>query len=102
MNIIGGVHLRWLSVLFPILMSAMLSHCNAADNRKIHVVYMGDLPRNGVTSAHHISLLETVLGSASLAKDSLVYSYGRSFNGFAAKLSPQEVEMFSSNRKPTE
>ncbi|CAN1320748.1 unnamed protein product [Linum perenne] len=95
MNIIGGVHLRWLSVLFPILMSAMLSHCNAADNRKIHVVYMGDLPRNGVTSAHHISLLETVLGSASLAKDSLVYSYGRSFNGFAAKLSPQEVEMFS-------
>ncbi|CAI0414184.1 unnamed protein product [Linum tenue] len=34
-------------------------------------------------------------GSASLAKESLVYSYGRSFNGFAAKLSPPEVDTFS-------
>ncbi|KAK9993838.1 hypothetical protein SO802_023541 [Lithocarpus litseifolius] len=29
------------------------------------------------------------------AKESLIYSYGRSFNGFAAKLSDEEVETFS-------
>ena len=33
--------------------------------------------------------------SASAAKESLIYSYGRSFNGFAAKLSDGEVERLS-------
>ncbi|CAN0841540.1 unnamed protein product [Linum grandiflorum] len=94
MNTIGGGRSRWFSVLYPIVLAAMLMH-SIADDRKIHVVYMGDLPNDGVTSAHHVSLLENVLGSASLAKESLVYSYGRSFNGFAAKLSPQEVAKFS-------
>lgn len=32
---------------------------------------------------------------ASLAKDSLVYSYERSFNGFAAKLTDEEASKFS-------
>ncbi|CAI0414176.1 unnamed protein product [Linum tenue] len=55
---------------------------------------MGDRPHHsGDTSTslvgQHISI------SASLAKESLVYSYGRSFNGFAAKLSPPEVDTFS-------
>lgn len=30
--------------------------------------------------------------SADAAKELLIYSYGRSFNGFAAKLSDEEVE----------
>ena len=33
--------------------------------------------------------------SASTAKESLLYSYGKSFNGFAAKLNDEEVEKFS-------
>ncbi|KAK9984480.1 hypothetical protein SO802_034005 [Lithocarpus litseifolius] len=45
-------------------------------------------------SSHH-SMLVSVLGSASTAKDSLLYSYGKSFNGFAAKLTDEEVEKFS-------
>jgi hypothetical protein len=30
-----------------------------------------------------------------LAKESLIYSYGKSFNGFAAKLTDEEVAKFS-------
>ena len=33
--------------------------------------------------------------SSTSAKDSLIYSYGRSFNGFAAKLTDEEVARFS-------
>lgn len=33
--------------------------------------------------------------STLLAKESLIYSYGRSFNGFAAKLTDGEVAKFS-------
>lgn len=33
--------------------------------------------------------------SASVAKESLVYSYGRSFNGFAAKLTSEEATRIS-------
>ncbi|KAJ7960209.1 cucumisin-like [Quillaja saponaria] len=40
-------------------------------------------------------MLETVLGSTEAAKESLIYSYGRSFNGFAAMLSGEEVDKCS-------
>lgn len=33
--------------------------------------------------------------SASAAKESLIYSYGRTFNGFAAMLSDEEVARFA-------
>ncbi|KAK9276300.1 hypothetical protein L1049_005831 [Liquidambar formosana] len=68
-------------------------HC---DEKKVHVIYMGEWPQGDVTlrSVHH-SMLENVLGRTSLAKESLIYSYGKSFNGFAAKLSDEEVERFS-------
>ncbi|XP_058106319.1 cucumisin-like [Magnolia sinica] len=57
---------------------------------------MGELPKNGVSAASlHHTMLEDVLGSSAAAKESLVYSYGRSFNGFAARLSPEEVKRFS-------
>ncbi|PIA49723.1 hypothetical protein AQUCO_01300461v1 [Aquilegia coerulea] len=57
---------------------------------------MGELPKgNHITSSSlHTSMLEDVLGSGSAAKESLVYSYGRSFKGFAAKLSDEEAAMF--------
>ncbi|EXC11902.1 Xylem serine proteinase 1 [Morus notabilis] len=64
---------------------------------QVHIVYMGDKPKGqifgGSTScSEHRSMLESVLGSADAAKELLIYSYGRSFNGFAAKLSDEEVE----------
>ncbi|XP_074358073.1 cucumisin-like [Apium graveolens] len=53
---------------------------------------MGDLPQGGesLQSTHH-NILQDVLGSHSLAKEALLYSYHRSFNGFAAKLADAEV-----------
>ncbi|XP_047943113.1 cucumisin-like [Salvia hispanica] len=50
---------------------------------------MGDRPQDRA-STHH-GMLQSVLGSASAAKDSLVHSYGKSFDGFAAKLSEEEA-----------
>ncbi|KAK4844358.1 hypothetical protein QYF36_019232 [Acer negundo] len=89
--------------------------------RKVHVVYMGERPPGDISvhSTHHYSMLKNVLGrpqdpevivnsviaivddkslvncSSTSAKDSLIYSYGRSFNGFAAKLTDEEVARFS-------
>ncbi|CAI0412170.1 unnamed protein product [Linum tenue] len=64
------------------------------------IVYMGDRPHNietptAAASAVHISLLHKVTGSVSLASESLVYSYSKSFNGFAAKLTKAESEKLS-------
>ncbi|XP_068661745.1 subtilisin-like protease SBT4.14 [Aristolochia californica] len=71
-----------------------------ADNvieRKTYIVYMGDVSNTKstlATEAHH-DLLTSVLGENSLAKESLVYSYSKSFNGFAAKLRPEEAKSLS-------
>ncbi|KAJ4972150.1 hypothetical protein NE237_005249 [Protea cynaroides] len=45
------------------------------------------------TESVHLGLLEQVLETSS-ARESLVYSYKKSFNGFAAKLSEQEQKKF--------
>ncbi|KAL0331334.1 UNVERIFIED_CONTAM: Cucumisin [Sesamum angustifolium] len=57
---------------------------------------MGDRPQGGfsLASTHH-SMLRSVLESGSSAEESLVYSYDRSFNGFAAKLTKQEAASIS-------
>ncbi|XP_047320415.1 subtilisin-like protease SBT4.3 [Impatiens glandulifera] len=62
--------------------------CEAIDEeRKVYIVYMGRLPEDKQYSAnsHHISMLE------SLVKGTLIRSYTRSFNGFAANLTPEEA-----------
>ncbi|RWR71954.1 cucumisin-like protein [Cinnamomum micranthum f. kanehirae] len=80
----------FLSFLFAAL--ALNCHCQ---EKKVHIVYLGGLPKAGPSPAllHH-SMLKDVLGSSARAKESLVYSYGRSFNGFAAKLSDDEAVKF--------
>ncbi|CAI0411114.1 unnamed protein product [Linum tenue] len=67
---------------------------------QVYIVYMGDRPRPGIAgtaaaSALHISLLHQVTGSATAASESLVCSYSRSFNGFAARLTKTESEKLS-------
>ncbi|XP_011081160.1 cucumisin-like [Sesamum indicum] len=86
---------RILSLLYPLLLSALVLNCHCKE-RKLHVVYMGGRPQEDVSvaSKHH-AMLHRVLGSASAAKDSLVHSYGRSFNGFAAKLTQEEAARIS-------
>ncbi|KAK1399599.1 Cucumisin [Heracleum sosnowskyi] len=81
---------RPLLFLCLICLSAFTSNCH--EEKKVHIVYMGDLPEEG-ESLHstHYNILNDVLGSHSLAKEALLYSYGRSFNGFVAKLADAEV-----------
>ncbi|KAF3959617.1 hypothetical protein ACB098_10G058800 [Castanea mollissima] len=82
-------------LLHTLLLAALLMSCHGQE-RKVHIVYMGEKPQGdfSVASMHH-SMLERVLGSTSTAKESLIYSYGKSFNGFAAKLTDEEVTKFS-------
>ncbi|GMY30190.1 cucumisin-like isoform X1 [Fagus crenata] len=81
-------------LLYPLLLAALLLSCHGLE-RKVHIVYMGERPQGdfSVASTHH-SMLARVLESTSTAKESLIYSYGKSFNGFAAKLT-DEVAKFS-------
>ncbi|XP_048324616.2 subtilisin-like protease SBT4.13 [Ziziphus jujuba] len=77
------------------MLSLSLSKCTAIENddRKEYIVYMGSLPEDGLYSptANHISLLQGVLQGSNIEK-SLVRSYKRSFNGFAAKLTDTEKQ----------
>ncbi|KAJ6415269.1 hypothetical protein OIU84_004123 [Salix udensis] len=84
-----------LSLLCPLLAVAFLVHCHASE-KKVHIVYMGERRQgdSSPASTHH-SMLAGIMGSSESAKKSLVYSYGRSFNGFAARLSDEEVEKLS-------
>ncbi|XP_058068830.1 subtilisin-like protease SBT4.3 [Magnolia sinica] len=61
----------------------------------VYIVYLGDLPKNEfpVETLHH-SILEQVLESGS-ARDYIVYSFKKSFNGFAARLTEQEQQKLS-------
>ncbi|PON64043.1 Subtilase [Trema orientale] len=82
-------------LLYSLLVATFVLNCHG-DDRKVHVVYMGDRPQGDFSAAStHHSMLKSVLGSPSRAKDSLIYSYGKSINGFAAKLSDEEVARFS-------
>ncbi|XP_048320426.2 cucumisin-like [Ziziphus jujuba] len=84
-------------LLYPLLFAAFVLNCHGLqEERKLHIVYMGEPPEGefSVASTHH-AMLANVLGSASSARESLVYSYGRSINGFAAKLTDKEVEKLS-------
>ncbi|CAL1374614.1 unnamed protein product [Linum trigynum] len=66
---------------------------NLQQDRKLYIVYMGDRPKaDAPPSALHRSLLHRATGSLRLAADSLVYSYHRSFNGFAAKLTESQKD----------
>ncbi|KAJ8766203.1 hypothetical protein K2173_021720 [Erythroxylum novogranatense] len=79
-------------VLYSLLLESFLVH-GIGDERKVHIIYMGDKPRGSYSAAEaHHSMLQTVLGSTFSARESLVHSYERSFNGFAAKLLDEEVE----------
>ncbi|KAF6161083.1 hypothetical protein GIB67_007724 [Kingdonia uniflora] len=68
--------------------------CSALDeNRDVHIVYMGALPKGEYfPEVHHNSILQESLESSSSAANNLVRSYRKSFNGFAAKLTNQERE----------
>ncbi|KAG9456870.1 hypothetical protein H6P81_001378 [Aristolochia fimbriata] len=83
----------WFSPLaFFTSLLATLTLAIALDaDRKVYIVYMGAKPENELLAANqHTSLLQQVLHQNSLVQDSLVYSYKKSFNAFAAKLTEEE------------
>ncbi|KAJ0979574.1 hypothetical protein J5N97_015048 [Dioscorea zingiberensis] len=59
----------------------------------VYIVYMGEPPKD-MTSIEtlHASMLDQVLGSTGASEQHLVYSYKRSFHGFAAELSEEEMK----------
>ncbi|KAK7396662.1 hypothetical protein VNO78_17818 [Psophocarpus tetragonolobus] len=62
--------------------------------RKPYIVYMGKVPmaETYAVENHHHSLLEAAIEDKQLARESKIHSYGKSFNGFVARLLPHEAE----------
>ncbi|KAH9317964.1 hypothetical protein KI387_019733 [Taxus chinensis] len=83
-----------LTMLFALVM-AVFSLREALAKPQSYVVYLGGVHEEGLGSrllAHsHFELLSSVLGSKKAAKDSILYSYGKSLNGFAATLEEEQV-----------
>ncbi|KAJ8528452.1 hypothetical protein K7X08_022144 [Anisodus acutangulus] len=71
---------------------------NCAKLEMEYIVYMGDSPKGDIsaTSSMHTRILQEALGSNARASESLMYSYKRSFNGFAAKLTEEEKNKIAS------
>ncbi|GLJ43714.1 hypothetical protein SUGI_0910220 [Cryptomeria japonica] len=66
-------------------------------DRKDYVVYMGAIPKDDGNSQKepatlYLEMLKSVYGSSEAAKQALKYSYGKSFRGFTATLSPTHVQ----------
>ncbi|KAK9050969.1 hypothetical protein SSX86_027594 [Deinandra increscens subsp. villosa] len=80
-----------LSICICVSVSSVIS--SLEQDRKIYIAYMGSLPTEGEYSAslHHSQIITQIV-DPSYANKSLVRSYTRSFNGFAAYLSEEEKE----------
>ncbi|XP_016489337.2 subtilisin-like protease SBT4.15 [Nicotiana tabacum] len=89
--------LKCISILiFSLSLLIALSNGSNADERKPYIVYMGELPEDTtlLLDDHH-SLLSEAIGDETIARESKIHSYGRSFNAFAARLLPDEAERLS-------
>ncbi|XVF40179.1 hypothetical protein PTKIN_Ptkin01aG0090600 [Pterospermum kingtungense] len=89
----------FIEVSFILLSGISLSSIAADDDRKAYIIYMGSLPGGeySPTSNHH-SILQQVIKGSSVA-DTLIRSYTRSFNGFAAKLTEDEAKKLASMKE---
>ncbi|KAE7996707.1 hypothetical protein FH972_001407 [Carpinus fangiana] len=83
--------LSWL-LLLSLAFTLLLGHSTSQNDRKAYIVYMGKRQMNEIsTSSLHTSMLQEVIGS-NVGPESLLYSYRRSFSGFAAELTEQEAQ----------
>ncbi|CAL5419727.1 unnamed protein product [Camellia sinensis] len=87
-------------VFFNLCHTTTLINASVHDDRKTYIVYMGDLPSTTTHTSlsavdEHDSLLLEAIGDEMIAKESKIHSYGRSFNGFVAKLLPHEATRLS-------
>nr|DAD48060.1 TPA_asm: hypothetical protein HUJ06_017997 [Nelumbo nucifera] len=82
--------------LFCFFVSMGLSLLVVATKEK-YIVYMGQLPHHqpvDVPESHH-KILTDALGSSEVAKERIMHSYTRSFNGFVANLTEDEARKLS-------
>ncbi|GLJ51874.1 hypothetical protein SUGI_1101960 [Cryptomeria japonica] len=92
---IPGTSYLLLSTFFITIMFNGRNICiNAAElsDKKLHIVYMGGVQDKRDSQTVHHEMLEFVHMEA---EESLKYSYGKSFGGFAAMLSPSHVQQLS-------
>ncbi|CAN0837702.1 unnamed protein product [Linum grandiflorum] len=83
---------KWLlAAPFSLLMIISCCLATSVEERKVYIAYMGDRPEHQHPPAQHLKLLERIIGSSKVSSDSLIYSYHRSFNGFAARLTHSQM-----------
>ncbi|KAH9606401.1 hypothetical protein KSS87_004623 [Heliosperma pusillum] len=63
-----------------------------------YIVYLGSISNQYSVSSQHISILEQVVNGRS-AEETIIRSYKRSFNGFAAKLTEKEAENLKNSKE---
>ncbi|XP_027338944.1 subtilisin-like protease SBT4.14 [Abrus precatorius] len=85
--------LLWLQLLLIFLTSASV---NGIEQKNFYIVFLGTHPvSRDIALDNHLKVLSAVKGSYLEAKQSMVYSYTKSFNAFAAKLSEDEAKNLS-------
>ncbi|KAH7853702.1 hypothetical protein Vadar_005684 [Vaccinium darrowii] len=94
-----ATYVSWL-LFITLTFSLLLCWSGASESdEKTYIVYMGDHPNGGFSaSSHHTSMLEQAMGSSKASK-SLLYSYKRSFNGFVARLTEEEMKKIASMKE---
>ncbi|KAA8515978.1 hypothetical protein F0562_019157 [Nyssa sinensis] len=83
--------------LLLLILTGVIAAVNTDVKKEFYIVFLRDnLVDEESTHQSHIDVLSTLKGSDVDAKKSLVYSYTKSFNAFAAKLSKDEANKLSS------
>lgn len=76
-----------------LLLSASSIQADPDDNRNVYVVYMGHNTQDHTSaSSLHLSMLKQVIGRG--AEKHLLQRYTKSFHGFSARLTEEEVKVF--------
>uniref|UniRef100_A0A803PGC1 Cucumisin n=1 Tax=Cannabis sativa TaxID=3483 RepID=A0A803PGC1_CANSA len=89
-----GILVQLYNFFYIFILIILISFFCKANNedKKIYIVYMGALQDKLYSPvSHHYNILQSVINNkSSSVEDSLVRSYTRSFNGFAAKLTEEQ------------
>ncbi|KAK7825904.1 cucumisin [Quercus suber] len=78
-------------LLLSFASTLLIGHSTSQNDRKAYIVYMGNIRDEVSTSSRYTSMLQDVIGSH-IGPESLLYSYKRSFHGFAVELTEQEAQ----------
>ncbi|KAL4605811.1 hypothetical protein ACB092_09G056600 [Castanea dentata] len=89
-----------LLLVFSLCLVTTLVHGSNDNERKEYIIYMGGLQGAGTSAmVDHHNMLLTAIGDEEVARESKLYTYRKSFNGFVAKLLPNEVKRLSAEKR---